>query len=82
MSKLIPITDAGRLYPERGGLPARTKRAAYRTADYRRMLTEMRRRPPSQRAFLKKLLKRAVLTGTAIEFPVVHHAVLSPVDHT
>jgi len=82
MSKLIPITDAGRLYPERGGLPGRTKRATHRTADYRRMLTEMRMRPPSQRSFLKKLLKRAVLTGTAIEFPVVNHAVRNPVDHT
>lgn len=82
MSKLIPITDASRFSPERGGLQARTKHAGFRTADYRRMLTEMRMRPPSQRAFLKKLLKRAVLTGSAHEFPVTTHAVVIPVDHT
>ena len=82
MSKLIPITDASRFCPDRSGLPGRTKRPAFRTVDYRRMLTEMRLRPPSQRAFLKKLLKRAALTGAAQEFPVTLHAVGNPVDHT
>ena len=82
MSKLIPITDASRFCPDRRGLPGRTKRPGFRTADYRRMLTEMRLRPLSQRTFLKKLLKRAALTGAAHEFPVALHAVRDPVDHT
>ena len=82
MNHLIPITDASRLHQSGSGLQAPAKRAAFRTSDYRRMLCEMRLRLPSQRVFLKKLLKRALVNGTAQEFPVVNHAVLSLVDHT
>jgi hypothetical protein len=82
MSKLISITHASRFAPDRSGLPTRINRTAFRTADYRKMLSEMRMRPPSQRAFLKKLLKRAALAGVSYEFPVTNHAVLNLVDHT
>jgi len=82
MNNPIPITDASRSHPSGSGWQARAKHAAFRTSDYRRMLSEMRLRPPSRRVFLKKLLKRALVNGTAQEFPVVNHAVLSLVDHT
>lgn len=82
MTKIVPITDASRLAPDRGGLPGRAEHRAFRTSDYRKVLSEMRMRPPSQRAFLKKLLKRAAITGAIHEFPVPNHAVLSLVDHT
>ena len=32
------------------------------TADYRRLFSELKLRPPSQRAFLRKLLSRAIVT--------------------
>jgi hypothetical protein len=41
------------------------------TADYRRLLGEMRLRPVSQRAFLSRLLKRAAANGVPLIFPVV-----------
>lgn len=47
------------------------------TADFRRLLSEMRLRPASQRAFLRRLLKHAAITGVPIAFPV-HVPVVSP----
>jgi hypothetical protein len=82
MSMLIPITDASRFNQTGSGLHERVKRAGFRTAYYRRMLSEMRMRPPSQRLFLKRLSKRAAITGAALEFPVTTHVSLNPVDHT
>lgn len=82
MNKLVSITDASRFAPDRSGFHGRVKRVAVRTTDYRKMLSEMRQRPPSQRAFLKKLLKRAALTGAAYKFPVPNHAAPNLVDHT
>jgi len=82
MNKLVSITDASRFAPDRSGLPGRIKRATVRTVDYRKMLSEMRQRPPSRRAFLRKLLKRAALIGATHEFPVANHAALNLVDHT
>jgi len=49
------------------------------TQDFRRILTDLRHRPPSQRAFLRKLLHRALLTSAPNEFPVVHHVVPDPI---
>jgi len=46
------------------------------TAQYRKLLSEMRLRPASQRAFLRKLLKRAAVNGAIIEFPVAAPVVL------
>jgi hypothetical protein len=40
------------------------------TSDYRRLLSEMRLRPASQRAFLRRFLKRAAANGVLIAFPV------------
>jgi hypothetical protein len=82
MSKLIAITEASRFNQTSSGLHERAKHAGFHTADYRRMLSAMRWRPPSQRAFLKKLLKRAAVSGAALEFPVTTHVALNPVDHT
>jgi len=82
MNKLVSSTDASHFAPDRSGLLRRIKGGALRTADYRRRLAEMRLRPPSQRAFLKRLLQRAALTGAIIEFPVLHHAAPNLVDHT
>ena len=82
MSNLIPNTDASRSHRPGTGLQAPPKHSGLRTADYRRLLSDMRMRPLSQHAFLKRLLKRAVLTGQGHEFPVTNHAVPSLVDHT
>ena len=40
------------------------------TSDYRKLLSEMRQRPASQRAFLRRLLKRAAANGVITDFPV------------
>jgi hypothetical protein len=52
------------------------------TADFRRVLTDLKHRPPTQRVFLRKLLSRAIANGTPNGFPVVHHAVPDPVVPT
>ena len=82
MSKPISVTDAIRFALDRSGLPGRGKRPTFRTADYRKMLSGITTRPLSQHAFLKKLLKRAAMTGAPTKFPVVNHAALNLVDHT
>ena len=48
-----------------------TGRSPLRTAaEFRRLLSEMGLRPPSQRAFLRRLLQRAAIAGTPTAFPV------------
>jgi hypothetical protein len=67
--------------PMRGLLSAGTpsNRSRFKTtADFRRLLSEMRLRPPSQRAFLRKLLKRAAVTGAPMASPVHVPVVLTP----
>jgi hypothetical protein len=49
------------------------------TGDFRRILSDLRHRPPSQRVFLRKLLRRA-LAGAPKKFPVVNHVVPDPVS--
>lgn len=45
------------------------------TADYRRFLSEMRVRPPSERVFLRKLLQRAAANSSSL---VPSRAVIAP----
>jgi hypothetical protein len=62
-------------------LDRQTKRKTHglSTADFRRLLSELKSRPPSQRAFLRKLLSRAIANGAPTRFPVTNHAVPDPV---
>jgi len=73
---VIPGTESFRLPP----IDPRKKRNAQglSTSDFRRLLTQLKHRPPSQRAFLRKLLRRAIATGAPTNFPVVHHVVRTP----
>ena len=48
------------------------------TAYYRRLLCEMRVRPASQRAILRRLLQRAAANGVRVEFPVPIPDVVAP----
>jgi len=70
MSKVIEISESrGLSYVTE----VTASRPAYRvrtTRDYRRLLANLRLRPSSQRAFLRRLLKRAAANGVTIEFPV------------
>jgi hypothetical protein len=50
------------------------------TDHYRRLLAELKLRPPSQRAYLRKLLSQAISTGRPTHFPVITHAVFDPVS--
>lgn len=59
----VPQSTKGRKYPH-----------TLTTGDYRRMLSELKLRPPSQRAFLRKLLTRATVTAPK-QFPVASHVV-------
>jgi hypothetical protein len=73
MSKVIAISSREHFLAQSGKdrkypLDIRT------TADYRRMLSELRLRPPSQRAFLRKLLTRAMPMAPK-QFPVATHVV-------
>ncbi len=49
------------------------------TDDFRRLLSELKQRSPSQRLFLRKLLHRAIANGAPAEFPVPSHVVPDPV---
>jgi hypothetical protein len=80
-SDLITITNASRFCPG-SNVQDRSKRTAVRIEDYRKLLSEMRIRPPFQRAFRKKLLKRAVLSRATYDFPVPNLAALHLVNHT
>lgn len=48
------------------------------TADYRRLLCDMRMRPWNQRAFLRKLLQRAAANGVRSQFLIPFSAVATP----
>jgi hypothetical protein len=49
------------------------------TDDCRRLLTDLKLRPPTQRDFLRKLLQRAAATRASINFPVTSLVVRDPV---
>jgi hypothetical protein len=75
MSNVIEMTPMPHSYSREAPRGRATRGKT--TADFRRLLCEMRLRPPSQRAFLRKFLKRAAVTGVPIAFPV-HVPVASP----
>lgn len=52
------------------------------TADYPRILSELKNRPPSLRAFFRKLLVRALAMSGPTRLPVTHHVVPDPVVPT
>jgi hypothetical protein len=78
MSKVIviPETDGFRLPPMDPG--KRRNVHGLSTSDFRRLLTDLKHRPPTQRAFLRRLLRRAMAVGAPTHFPVVHHVVRTP----
>lgn len=51
--------------------PSRTRRGL-KTADFRRLLSDLKRRPLNEREFLRKLLKRAVAAQASKEFPATN----------
>jgi hypothetical protein len=73
MSKVIAFSSSERFLPQ-GSKGRKCYHMALTTADYRRMLSELKLPPPSQRAFLRKLLTRATLTAPK-QFPVATHVV-------
>lgn len=78
MSKVVSISEMSRFSPPPERPVLRGTARPRTTTDYRRLLTEMRLRPPSQRAFLRKFLKRAAATGVPMVFPVTTHVVFAP----
>jgi hypothetical protein len=48
------------------------------TGDLRRLLCELKLRPPSQRIFLRMLLRRALTTGALTQFLVPNRVVHDP----
>jgi hypothetical protein len=50
------------------------------TEDFRQILSDLRQRPTSQSAFLRKLLQRAIANGASTKFPVTNLAVPDPVS--
>jgi hypothetical protein len=78
VSNVVLISGAEQDSPE--SIARRRNINGLTTEHYRRLLSELRLRPPSQRAFLRKLLSRAQATGAPTHFPVVPHAVPDPVS--
>lgn len=54
--------------------PARRARSCrgLKSADFRRLLSDLKRRPANEREFLRKLLKRAAAAKASIDFPVAN----------
>jgi len=77
MSKVISISEASRYSNSSLKTSAKRNPRTITTDDYRRLLSDLQLRPPSQRAFLRKLLKRAA-TGIPVTFPVTPLAVITP----
>ena len=70
MSRVIEFGEArGRICVPEAPVSRRANRART-THDYRRLLANLRLRPSSQRAFLRRFLKRAAANGVTIDFPV------------
>ena len=70
MSRVIEFSEGrGRMYVPEARVSRRANRART-TRDYRRLLANLRLRPSSQRAFLRRFLKRAAANGVTIDFPV------------
>jgi len=79
MSKVIVLHEVGSFVLPTMEASKRRNAQGLSTSDFRRILTDLRHRPPSQREFLRRLLHRALATGAPTEFPVVNHAVPDPV---
>jgi hypothetical protein len=47
-------------------------RHGLKTADFRRLLSDLKRRPLNEREFLRKLLKRAAAAKASKEFPATN----------
>lgn len=82
MSKVIAISDADELrLPEKNKNRKRNSQGLT-TSDYPRFLSKVSLRPPTHRAFLRKLLIRAITPGATKGLPVANPVVVSPVDPT
>ena len=79
MSKVIAFSGADRLSSPEQAKNRKRNPQGLTTADYRRLLSELKLRPPTQRAFLRKLLNRSLATVAAKQFPVTNRAVRNPV---
>ena len=80
MSKVVVISGSLQDSSPDGIVTRSLNRNGLTTEHYRRLLSELGLRPPLQRAFLRKLLSRALATGAATHLPAVHHAVPDPVS--
>lgn len=80
MAKVIAFSSSDCLYlPEQHNHRVRNLQGLS-TSDIRRLISDLRLRPPSHRAILRKLLRRALAAGPPKQFPVTNHAVLDPVS--
>jgi hypothetical protein len=69
MSKVVAISDPDELtLPEKNKNRKRNSQCLT-TSDYRRFLSKVSLRPPTQRAFLRKLLIRAITAGAIKRSP-------------
>jgi hypothetical protein len=80
MTKVVQSYEAGCLYLPAMMTGSKRNALGLSTADFRRILCDLKHRPPTQRVFLRRLLRRALANGRTNEFPVVHHAVPDPVS--
>jgi hypothetical protein len=80
MAKVIALSGTDRLSSPEQDENKKRNPQGLTTADFRRLLSEPSLRPPSQRALLRKLLKRAIASGAPANFPVTNHVVRNPVS--
>jgi hypothetical protein len=80
MTKFIESYETGCFYLPAPGSGPKRNALGLSTADFRRILCDLKHRPPTQRVFLRRLLRRAIANGQSNGFPVVHHAVPDPIS--
>jgi hypothetical protein len=79
MTKVISFLGTNYMYLPEPDENGQQNSKGFKTAYYRRLLSELKRQPLSQHAFLRMLLKRALSTGAASALPVTNHAAQDPV---
>jgi hypothetical protein len=80
MAKTVQVYESDCFYLPEPDFGKKRNALGLSTQDFRRILSDLKHRPPTQRVFLRKLLSRAIANGQAEGFPVVSHAVPDPVS--
>jgi hypothetical protein len=78
MSKTTVLYETDCLFLPAPGMRRKRNPLGLSTSDFRRLLTDLKQRPPSQRSFLRKLLSRAIAHGASKRSPYQTTSLTTP----